>query len=171
MLEHGVQVVNMYISDLHGNQLHAPARRATMQSPRRDALGSGSQCYIDQAQYYNEAFGVFFQRLAQDGITPQNTLFVLSSDEGDHEAGANVGRAIAAVPPANCERHARLACTYPAGTFGELDGNVTGPAGQREERHHPVRHGDRHRTGVLPDGQPWSDRTGGPHTSSTTWPG
>ena len=38
-----------------------------------------------------------FQRLAADGITPKNTVFVLSSDEGDHEAGGNVGRAVA--PP------------------------------------------------------------------------
>ena len=70
------------------------------------------------------AFGTFFQRLAADGITPKNTLFVLSSDEGDHVAGANVGRAIQPTP-ANCDG-VTVACTYPAGTFGELAGNVTG---------------------------------------------
>ena len=85
---------------------------------------SGTACYIAQAQYYNQAFGTFFQRLAADGITPANTLFELSSDEGDHVAGANVGRAIQPTP-ANCDG-VTTPCTYPAGTFGELAGNVTG---------------------------------------------
>ena len=76
-----------------------------------DALGSGSQCYLDQAAYYNKAFGVFFQRLAQDGITPKNTLFVFSSDEGDHEAGANVGRAIQPTPAELQRRHRSSAPT------------------------------------------------------------
>ena len=125
MLENGVQVVNMYISDLHGNEqipgltgsgqpcFHAPA-----------ALGSGSACYVAQAAYYNAAFGTFLQRLASDGITPQNTLFVVSSDEGDHQAAANVGRAIQPTP-ANCDG-VTVVCTYPAGSFGELSGNITG---------------------------------------------
>ena len=43
---------------------------------------------------------MFFKRLAADGITPKNTLFVVSSDEGDHQAGANVGRAVQPTPPA-----------------------------------------------------------------------
>jgi hypothetical protein len=140
MLETGVPVVSGYISDLHGNEFidglsnppsgdqpagpcyHAPA-----------ALGSGSACYTAQAAYYNQAFGTFFQRLAADGITPANTLFILSSDEGDHEAGANVGRAIQPTP-ASCDGVTvsgntvtpDVACTYPAGTFGELEGNITG---------------------------------------------
>ncbi len=125
MLGSGVQVVNMYISDLHGDEFikgltsagepcyHAPS-----------ALGSGSACYLAQAAYYNQAFGTFFQRLAAEGITPSNTEFVLSSDEGDHEAGANVGRAILPTP-ANCDG-VTVACTYPSGSFGELEGNVTG---------------------------------------------
>jgi hypothetical protein len=134
MQEAGVPVTYAYISDIHGNEsipalsgpgqpcFHAPA-----------ALGSGSACYIAQAQYYNAAFGTFFQRLASDDITPANTLFVLSSDEGDHEAGANVGRAIQPTP-ASCDGATvtgdtvtpDVACTYPAGSFGELAGNLTG---------------------------------------------
>ncbi|HTS95144.1 MAG TPA: hypothetical protein VMI33_00830 [Streptosporangiaceae bacterium] len=134
MLESGVQVTNIYMADLHGNEFissldgpggpcyHAP-----------DALGSGSACYLAQAAYYNQAFGTFFQRLAKDGITPKNTMFVVSSDEGDHEAGANVGRAIQPTP-ANCNGGTvsggtvipGIECTYPAGSFGELDGNLTG---------------------------------------------
>jgi hypothetical protein len=125
MLENGVQVVNMYISDLHGNEsipgltgpgqpcFHAPS-----------ALPPGTACYLAQAAYYNTAFGTFFQRLAADGITPQNTLFVVSSDEGDHTVGANVGRAIQPTPTA-CDG-VTVVCTYPAGSFGELSVNANG---------------------------------------------
>jgi hypothetical protein len=131
MLESGVPVVNGYISDIHGNEDIPALSAACAKAPA--ALGSGSACYIAQAQYYNQAFGEFFQRLAADGITPQNTLFILSSDEGDHEAGANVGRAIQPTP-ANCDGATvsgttvtpDVLCTYPAGSFGELAGNITG---------------------------------------------
>jgi hypothetical protein len=131
MLESGVPVVNGYISDIHGNE-HIPALSAACQSAPA-ALGSGSACYVAQAQYYNQAFGTFFKRLAADGINTSNTLFVLSSDEGDHEAGANVGRAIQPTP-ANCDGATvsgdtvtpDVLCTYPSGSFGELAGNMTG---------------------------------------------
>jgi hypothetical protein len=134
MLESGVQVTNVYLADLHGNEfisgLGGPGEPC-YKAP--DALGSGSACYIAQAQYYNQAFGAFFQRLAADGITAQNTLFVVSSDEGDHEAGANVGRAVQPTP-AGCDGATvsgdtvtpDVECTYPAGSFGELAGNLTG---------------------------------------------
>jgi hypothetical protein len=130
MLESGVPVVNTYIADIHGNE-HIPGVTACSGQPA--ALGSGTACYVAQAQYYNQAFGAFFQRLAADGITAKNTLFVLSSDEGDHEVGANVGRAIQPTP-ANCDGATvtgttvtpDVPCTYPSGSFGELSGNVTG---------------------------------------------
>ena len=130
MLEAGVPVVDGYMADLHGNEF-IPGVKACQNAP--DALGSGSACFIQQARYYNRAWGVFFKRLAADGITPKNTLFVFSSDEGDHEAGANVGRAVQPTP-ANCDgatvtgdtvKPATL-CTYPAGSFGELDANING---------------------------------------------
>jgi hypothetical protein len=130
MLESGLPVVTGYMSDLHGNE-HIAGLSACSGAPA--ALGSGSACYIAQAQYYNQAFGDFFKRLAADGITPKNTLFTLSSDEGDHQAGANVGRAIQPTP-ANCDGATvsgttvtpDVLCTYPAGSFGELAGNLTG---------------------------------------------
>jgi hypothetical protein len=125
MLETGVPVVDMYVSDLHGNEfINGLASKGEPCYHAGDALGSGSACYLAQAAYYNQAFGTFFQRLAAEGITAQNTLFVLSSDEGDHEAGANVGRAIQPTP-ANCDG-VTVACAYPTGSFGELEGNVTG---------------------------------------------
>ena len=130
MQESGVPVTTGYLSDLHGNE-HIPGLAACQGAPA--ALGPGSPCYIAQAQYYNEAFGMFFARLAADGITPANTLFVVSADEGDHVAGANVGRAIQPTP-AGCDGATvsgstvtpDVACTYPAGSFGELAGNLTG---------------------------------------------
>ena len=125
MLESGVQVVDMYISDLHGDEyINGLTAKGEPCYHAPSALGSGSACYLAQAAYYNQAFGTFFQRLAAEGITPQNTLFVLSSDEGDHEAGANVGRTIQPTP-ATCDG-VTVPCTYPAGTFGELEGNITG---------------------------------------------
>jgi hypothetical protein len=123
MLESGVPVVNGYIADIHGNESISGLAACAGVAPNA-ALGPGTPCYIAQAQYYNQAFGTFFQRLAADGITPANTLFELSSDEGDHVAGANVGRAIQPTP-ANCDG-VTTACSYPANTFGELAGNITG---------------------------------------------
>jgi hypothetical protein len=137
MLENGVQVVNLYMADLHGNQYlpNSPQvpTMGTDCNSEPDALGSGSKCYIDQAEYYNDAFGVFFKRLAADGITPKNTLFVVSSDEGDHEAGANVGRALQP-SPAGCDGATvsggtvtpDVPCTYTSSDFGEIDVNTTG---------------------------------------------
>jgi hypothetical protein len=125
LLESGVSVVNGYIADIHGNEhIQSPLTAACNVKGAPSALGSGTACYIAQAQYYNAAFGAFFQRLAADGINASNTEFVLSSDEGDHVAGANVGRAIQPTP-ANCDG-VTVACTYPTGTFGELGGNITG---------------------------------------------
>jgi hypothetical protein len=131
MQESGVPVTYGYISDIHGNE-YIPALSSAC-AHAGSALGSGSACYVAQAQYYDQAFETFIQRLAADGITPQNSEFVFSSDEGDHEAGANVGRAVQPTP-ANCDGATvsgttvtpDVACTYPAGSFGELDGNLTG---------------------------------------------
>ena len=122
MQESGVPVTYAYMADIHGNQ-YIPALSSVCDSAP-SALGSGSPCYLAQAAYYNDAFGTFFQRLEADGITPANTEFIFSSDEGDHEAGANVGRAIQPTP-ANCDG-VTVPCTYPPGSFGELDGNLTG---------------------------------------------
>ena len=122
-LEAGLPIVNGYIADIHGNE-GIPGLAGCAGVASNAPLGSGTACYLAQAQYYNAAFGTFFNRLAADGITPANTEFVLSSDEGDHEAGANVGRAIAPTP-ANCDG-VNVPCTYPAGSFGELAGNMTG---------------------------------------------
>jgi hypothetical protein len=130
MQESGVPVTNGYIADIHGNE-KIPGLTACIGAP--SALGSGSPCYVAQAQYYNQAFATFFARLAADGITTKNSLFIVSADEGDHQAGANVGRAIQPTPK-DCNGATvtgdtvtpAVACAYPAGSFGELGGNLTG---------------------------------------------
>jgi hypothetical protein len=130
MQESGIPVTNGYIADIHGNE-HIPGLTACNGAPA--ALGSGDPCYVAQAQYYNQAFATFFKRLAADGITAKNSLFIVTPDEGDHQAGANVGRAIQPTP-ADCNGATvsgdtvtpAVACTYPAGSFGELAGNLTG---------------------------------------------
>ena len=124
MLESGVSVVTGYISDLHGNE-DIPALSSAC-AHAGDALGSGTPCYIAQAQYYNDAFGTFFKRLAADGITPANTEFVLSTPMRATTRRAPTSAGPSSPRPANCERRDGRPCTYPAGTFGELDGNVTG---------------------------------------------
>jgi hypothetical protein len=75
MQEHGVPVTYAYISDAHDE-------RATDL-----ASGPGQADYVAQLASYDKAWGEFFARLAQDGITQDNTLFVFTADEGDHFAG------------------------------------------------------------------------------------
>jgi hypothetical protein len=122
MLERNTPVVYGYISDLHGNHFIPALSKECASAP--DALAPGTPCYLAQAAYFNDAFGKFFDRLAADGINPSNTEFVVTADEGDHVAGANVGRALQPTP-ANCDG-VTVTCTYPAGTFGELSANFTG---------------------------------------------
>jgi hypothetical protein len=75
MQEAGIPVTFAYISDLHDN--HAGG----------GAYGPGEQGYVDALKSYDDAFGKFFARLAADGITKSNTLFVVTADENDHFAG------------------------------------------------------------------------------------
>ena len=78
LLEKGVPVVNGYIADIHGNE-NIPGLSACASAPA--ALGSGDPCYVAQAQYYNQAFGTFFKRLAAAGITAE-----------EHAVRAQLGR-------------------------------------------------------------------------------
>jgi Type I phosphodiesterase / nucleotide pyrophosphatase len=103
MQEHGVAVTYAYISDAHDD--HAMSQ----------ASGPGQADYVAQLAAYNEAFGKFFARLASDGITKDNTLFVFTADEGDHFAGGPPS-------PANCDG-VTTPCTY--AKIGEIDTNLT----------------------------------------------
>jgi hypothetical protein len=103
MQEHGVPVTTAYLSDLHDN--HAAGQ----------AFGPGEAGYVAALKQEDDAFGKFFARLAKDGITKDNTLFSVTSDENDHFAGG---------PPTDptCDGVTRP-CTY--ARIGELDGSVS----------------------------------------------
>jgi hypothetical protein len=127
MQEAGIPVTYGYISDLHEKKSDTrtgcttTANSATAGRP----VGPGDNCYVANAQHYDAAFNTFFQRLQSDGITPANTLFVISSEENDQFAGANVNRAGVQPTPAGCDG-VTVFCNYPAGTIGELQANVKG---------------------------------------------
>jgi arylsulfatase A-like enzyme len=101
MLEAGVQVVYLYIEDAHDNHTGS------------GTFGPGEAGYVAQLKQYDTAFGKFFARLAADGITKDNTLFVVTPDENDHFVGGSPS-------PANCDG-VNVPCTYAAGQKGEID--------------------------------------------------
>jgi hypothetical protein len=104
MQEHGVPITYAYISDAHDNHTTGTA------------FGPGEAGYVAQLKAYDDAFGKFFTRLANDGINKSNTLFVFTADEGDHFVGG-------APSPANCDG-VTTPCTY--SQIGEIDVNLTG---------------------------------------------
>ncbi|HVO63964.1 MAG TPA: hypothetical protein VMT53_23785 [Terriglobales bacterium] len=104
MQEAGIPVTIAYIADAHDN------RAAGL------AFGPGEAGYVAQLQAYDQAFAKFFARLAADGITKANTLFVFTADEGDHFAGG-------APTPANCDG-IHIPCSY--AQIGEADLNLNG---------------------------------------------
>jgi hypothetical protein len=105
--EHGVPVTNVYLSDVHGD--HTAANTGD--------LGPGEAVYSQQLHDYDRAFGQFLARLATDGITPANTLFSVTTDEGDHFSGS-------APTPANCTGAAGNTCSYT--TRSEVNVNLPG---------------------------------------------
>jgi hypothetical protein len=104
MQEHGVPVTYAYISDAHDKHPSGPA------------YGPGEAGYVAALKAYNDAFGKFFTRLAHDGITARNTLFVVTADENDHFVGGPPS-------PANCNG-VTVPCTY--SKIGEINANMTG---------------------------------------------
>jgi hypothetical protein len=92
MLEAGVPVVYLYIADAHDDHVNDRA------------FGPGEAGYVAQLASYDAAFKKFFDRLAADGITKDNTLFVITSDENDHFVGGPPS-------PSNCDG-VQVPCTY-----------------------------------------------------------
>jgi hypothetical protein len=106
MLEAGVPVVYGYIEDAHDNH--------SVPTDPDGTFGPGEAGYVSQLKAYDAAFAAFFARLAQDGITADNTLFIVTADENDHFAGA-------APTPANCDG-INIPCTYPI--KGEVEASL-----------------------------------------------
>ncbi|HEX3590145.1 MAG TPA: hypothetical protein VHV74_10965 [Pseudonocardiaceae bacterium] len=107
MQESGIPVTNVYISDVHGDHTAADT----------GDLGPGEPIYEQQLHDYDSAFGRFLARLKTDGITPANTLFSVTTDEGDHFSGS-------APTPAHCTGAPGNTCSYT--TKSEVNVNLPG---------------------------------------------
>jgi hypothetical protein len=107
MQEAGIPITYAYISDAHDE--HGVAGN------QHGAYGPGEGGYVAQLKEYDDAFAGFFERLAADGISKSNTLFVIDVDEGDHFVGD---------PPneANCDG-VNTPCTY--NRVGEINANLS----------------------------------------------
>jgi hypothetical protein len=102
MQESGIPVTFAYIITPHRPM---PANPYGYGHPEdKNDYGPGEAHYEDQLHQYDAAFGAFFARLANDGITKDNTQFVFTSEEGDHFVGG-------APSPANCDG-VMVPCTY-----------------------------------------------------------
>jgi len=126
MQETGVPVTYGYISDAHEKKV-AGGNAQTGCSNSGTAQGPGDTCYEANLKAYNQAFATFFQRLADDGITPANTLFVITADEGDHFAGANANRVVQPTctgTPVSWQ--SGNTCSYPSGKLGEMQVGIHG---------------------------------------------
>jgi hypothetical protein len=111
MQEAGVPVTYAYISDAHDN--HTLAR----------ASGPGEADYEAQLAAYDQAFADFFSNLAAHGIDKSNTLFVVTVDEGDHFAGAQVSDGI--YSHTACPQASLTAVTpCPANQIGEVNAKI-----------------------------------------------
>lgn len=105
MQEAGVPVTYAYISDAHDQH-----------GANSGAMGPGEANYVSQLKSYDNAFATFFNRLGNDGLNKDNTLFVVTSDENDHFVGGKP-------TPANCDGLA-VPCTYQQ--IGEVNANSRG---------------------------------------------
>jgi len=123
MQESGVPVTYAYISDAHDNHTSSFPAPFNPNFPR--ASGPGEADYKAQLKAYDNAFAAFFTRLANDGITKDNTLFVVTADEGDHFAGG-VGTTAAdgtlAYAHTNCSWTTTPSC--PSNQIGEVNLNI-----------------------------------------------
>jgi hypothetical protein len=103
MLEAGAPVVYGYIADAHDDHITGSG-----------TFGPGESGYVQQLAAYDKAFGKFFDRLQKDGITEDDTLFVITADENDHFVGGPPS-------PADCDG-IEVPCTY--AKKGEINANL-----------------------------------------------
>jgi hypothetical protein len=108
MQEAGIPVTFGYISDAHDE--HGISGEIHI------ADGPGQAPYVAQLKRYDEAFAKFFDRLAADGITKDNTLFMFTNEEGDHFVGSQP-------TPSGCDG-VNTPCNY--STVSEVNANLAG---------------------------------------------
>ncbi len=111
MLEAGVPVVTGYIEDAHDNNQEA---LSGVNPNKVGTFGPGEAGFVKNLAAFNKAFGEFFARLAKDGITKGNTLFIITADENDHFVGN-------APSPVGCNG-VTTPCTY--AKKGEIDNTL-----------------------------------------------
>src|SRR5215469_1005996 len=119
LLEAGVPVVYAYIDTPHRPLQTNPYGYGFPSDP--NDYGPGEAHYVQTLQQFDDSFNKFFKRLAKDGITPANTLFMIMAEEGDH---------VIAAQPTNfpCDG-VTTPCTYgntPGNEVGELALNFRG---------------------------------------------
>ena len=124
MQEAGIPVTYGYVSDLHERKDWSYNCTTADATTVGAALGPGDACYVENAQRTDRAFAKFLDRLAKDGITPRNTIFVIGAEENDHFAGANVGRSDHPADPASCDG-VTTPCRYGHNQVGEVQANLT----------------------------------------------
>jgi hypothetical protein len=123
MQEHGIPLTYGYISDAH--DLHPP-------DPATDTIGHiaqgpGEQGYVQQLRDYDQAFAKFLQRLERDGITPRNTLFAITVEEGDHFVGGQPSNPGCDGVNTPCQwAHVNCATNCPPNDVGEINVNLRG---------------------------------------------
>ncbi|HEX9598037.1 MAG TPA: hypothetical protein VF963_01570 [Gaiellaceae bacterium] len=108
MQEAGIPVTFGYISDAHDE--HGVSGEIHISD------GPGQAPYVAQLKRYDEAFAKFFDRLAADGITKDNTLFMFTNEEGDHFVGSQP-------TPSGCDG-VNVPCSY--STVSEVNANLAG---------------------------------------------
>jgi hypothetical protein len=109
-----VPIVYLYIEDAHDRHLKQPNANDL-------AFGPGEAGYVKQLQDYEKAFHKFFADLDEPnsalhkaGVTRQNTLFIVTTDENDHFAGSRQ-------PQHPCDG-VNTPCTYDH--VGEIDADL-----------------------------------------------
>lgn len=101
MLKNNVPILFTYISDAHDCHAGIPGDPADCPA---GTFGSGEAGYVAQLKVYDQAFGQFFNDLANMGIDQSNTLFIVSADEQDHMVAGPAS-------PADCDG-VNIPCTY-----------------------------------------------------------
>ena len=123
MQESGIPITYGYISDVHDNHTSAFPAPFNPNFPR--ASGPGEADSVASLQSYDNAFQLFFDRLAADGINKSNTMFVVTVDEGDRFAGG-VGipqtDGTLGYAHSNCAWTTTPAC--PSNQIGEVNLNI-----------------------------------------------
>jgi hypothetical protein len=123
MQESGIPITYGYISDVHDNPTSAFPAPFNPLFPR--ASGPGEADSVAALQAYDNAFQLFFDRLAAAGIDKTNTMFVVTVDEGDRYAGG-----IGIPQPDGTLGYAHSNCSWtttpacPSNQIGEVNLNI-----------------------------------------------